>query len=107
VFTYELAHRLWGSGVTANALHPGHVATNLGKNNAGFLKPLVNWIHLGGISPEEGARPILYLGCSPKVSGITGRYFVKEKMAVSHAHYDRESARLLWEVSATMAGIAH
>ncbi len=105
IFTYELANRLWGTGVTANALHPGYVSSNLGKNNAGFLKPLINWIHLGGSSPEEAARSILYLACSPKVNGITGRYFVKEKLSISQVRVNHETARRLWEVSASMAGI--
>ena len=81
--------------------------SGIGKEAAFALAGMNATVVLVGLNREEGARPILYLGCSPKVSGITGRYFVKEKMAVSQAPYDRESARLLWEVSAAMAGIAH
>ena len=105
MFTVELAHRIWGSGVTANALHPGHVASNLGQNNAGILKPLIKWLHMGGISPQEAARPVLYLACSPQAKGVTGRYFNKDHMDDPKVDFDRQSTRLLWQISAAMAGI--
>jgi NAD(P)-dependent dehydrogenase (short-subunit alcohol dehydrogenase family) len=105
LFTFELARRLEGTGVTVNALHPGYVESNLGKNNAGFLKPLAKLIHIGGIPPEEGARTIVYLASSPEVEGITGSYFVKQKVVPSLVSYDKQSASQLWEISAALTGV--
>jgi len=105
LFTYELARRLEGTGVTANALHPGFVATSFGANNFGLVgrgvKRVMNLV--AGISPEEGAETSIYLATSPEVEGITGKYFVKKKaVRSSKASYDEEAARRLWEVSAEM-----
>lgn len=108
LFTYELARRLEGTGVTANALHPGFVATSFGANNAGFLgrgvKRVMNLVT--GISPEEGAETSIYLAMSPEVEGVTAQYFVKKKaVQSSEASYDEDAARRLWEVSAEMVGL--
>ncbi|MGH9895053.1 MAG: SDR family oxidoreductase [bacterium] len=103
LFTYELARRLEGTGVTVNALHPGIVATNIGKNNGWgwrLLKPLFDPLfHMKYISPEEGARTVIYLATSPEVEGTTGRYFVEEKPIVSsQASRDEAAADRLWQV---------
>ncbi|MFQ5343193.1 MAG: SDR family oxidoreductase [Anaerolineae bacterium] len=108
LFTYELARRLEGTGVTANALHPGFVATSFGANNFGFIgrgvKRVMNLV--AGISPEKGAETNIYLATSPEVEGVTAQYFVKKKaVRSSEASYDEEAARRLWEVSAEMAGL--
>jgi NAD(P)-dependent dehydrogenase (short-subunit alcohol dehydrogenase family) len=106
LFTYELARRLEGKGVTANALHPGFVASNFAKNNLGILKPLMSLIQLGAISPEEGAQTSIYLASSPEVAGVTGKYFVKKKAVTSStASYDEETARRLWDISARLTGL--
>jgi len=108
LFTYELSRRLAGTGVTANALHPGIVRTNIGKN--------ANWIVgvfwdlytrlSGGITPAEGARTSIYLAASPDVEQVTGKYFVREKPVPSDpATYDKAAARRLWEISAQMTGL--
>jgi NAD(P)-dependent dehydrogenase (short-subunit alcohol dehydrogenase family) len=100
-FTYELARRLNNQKVTVNAMNPGLVATNVGESAGGFsakMKGLVDKI--GGITPTEGARTIIYLATSPAVNGVTGRYFVKEKsIPSSKISYDLEFCRKLWDVS--------
>ena len=107
LFTYELARRMEGKGVTANALHPGFVASNFAKNNLGFLKPLISLVQLGAISPEEGAQTSFYLATSPEVEGVSGKYFVKQKAVPSSpASYDEDSARRLWEISEQMTGLS-
>ncbi len=107
LFTYELARRLEGTGVTVNALHPGFVATNFGANNYGIVGRIMKRIvNLRGISPEEGADTSIYLATSPEVEGITGKYFVKRRAVPSSpASYDEDAARRLWEVSAEMTGL--
>jgi NAD(P)-dependent dehydrogenase (short-subunit alcohol dehydrogenase family) len=106
LFTYELARRLNGTGITANALSPGLVASNFGKNNRGYfrlLRPMLYWF---AINKEQGAQTSIYLACSPEVEGVTGKYFEKrtEKHS-SNASYDRDAAARLWQVSADMTGM--
>jgi len=103
-FTYELARRLSNQKVTVNAMNPGLVATNVGNAAGGFtarIKDIVDKI--GGITPEEGARTIIYLASSPQVAGVSGRYFVKEKsVPSSKTSYDLEFCRMLWEISQSL-----
>lgn len=105
VFTYELARRLTGSGVTANAVHPGFVATGFGRNNRGFLAlgiRLAQWVAL---RPEQGAETLIYLATAPEICAVTGQYFVKKRpVQSSHASYDQDTARRLWQLSAELAG---
>src|SRR2546425_8338226 len=78
LFTYELARRLQGTGVTANCLHPGFVATHFGQRDLWpIARTAAKLVLFFGISPEEGAKTSIYLASSPDVEGITGKYFVK------------------------------
>ena len=106
LFTYELARRLANSGVTANTLSPGLVASNFGKDNRGLFRICRPLIFSVAISEEQGAQTSIYLACSPEVEGVTGKYFVKRKeKRSSDVSYDRDSAARLWRVSAEMTGI--
>jgi len=100
LFTYELSRRLEGSGVTANALHPGFVASGFAKNNGFLFRLAMPLAQLGALSPEEGARTSIYLASSPEVEGVSGKYFTKEQTVQSDpASYDEQTARQLWDVS--------
>jgi NAD(P)-dependent dehydrogenase (short-subunit alcohol dehydrogenase family) len=106
LFTYELARRLAGTGIVANALHPGFVATNFGRNNRSVTAAFFRILQLAAISPEEGAQTIIYLASSPVVDGVTGEYFVKQKaIRSSQVSYDRAAAERLWQVSAELTGL--
>jgi NAD(P)-dependent dehydrogenase (short-subunit alcohol dehydrogenase family) len=107
LFTYELARRLEGTGVSANCLHPGAgVRTNLGSGVSGVfgftmraLTPLMK-------SPEKGAETSVYLASSPEVEGVSGAYFVKKAEArSSDTSYDERLARRLWGVSADLTKV--
>jgi len=104
MFTYELARRLAGTGVTANTLHPGFVASNFATNNGWFYDKIFRQLaKLIAISPEAGARTSVYLASSPDVEGVTGKYFVKQKaISSSPASYDEAAAKRLWQESATL-----
>ena len=105
LFTYELARRLEGTGVTVNALHPGLVATRFGANNGWLSRALRQLANLFSISAEEGARTVVYLASSPDVEGVTGKYFVRERAAKSiPASHDGEAAARLWRVSEELTG---
>jgi NAD(P)-dependent dehydrogenase (short-subunit alcohol dehydrogenase family) len=110
LFTYELARRLEGAGITSNAVHPGLVATNIGMDNKWYwrmLKPAVNMVFKDRFVPaDEGARTVVYLAASPDVEGVTGSYFVDEAAAQSSAaSRDMEAARWLWRESEELTGL--
>ena len=103
LFTYELARRLAGTGVTANCLHPGVIASGFGKTYGGALSVVLKLMKPFLGSPEEGARTSVYLASSPDVAGVTGKYFDKCKAVRSNAvSYDEASWVRLWEVSEGM-----
>ena len=106
LFTYELARRLAGTGVTVNCVHPGAVATNLASNNGALAK--VAWKVIGAFmkSPETGASTQIYLASAPEVEGVTGKYFIDSKEARSSAEsHNAQMAQRLWDVSAKMTGL--
>ncbi len=111
LFTYELARRLEGSGVTANCLHPGVVRSGFGQNNGGFIsfafKSFYTLLTPLTKSNAQGAETSIYLASSPEVEGVTGKYFADSKETPSSpASHDQEAARRLWEISEQMTGLA-
>ena len=106
LFNRALAKRLEGTGITANCLHPGFVATRFGDESGGVVQRLVAVAKpVGAITPEEGARTIIHLASSPAVEGISGEYFFESKIATpSQAARSDESAERLWEISGKIAG---
>ena len=105
LFTYELARRLKGTGVTANALHPGVVSTNLLSDN-GFWGPILTYLlKLRGISSNQGANTSVYLATSPTVTEETGKYFYNcEPIASSDLSYDCLTSDKLWTLSSNLTG---
>ena len=106
LFTYELARRLEGTGVTVNCLHPGVVRTGFGHDTGGVLSAL---IHIGSpffMSPIKSARSVVYLASDPGLERVTGKHFSKSKeVESSQESYDLESAKRLWEVSEELTGV--
>jgi len=107
LFTCELARRLEGTGVTANCLHPGVVATKLLADAMGVPSALRSTTRLIGSKPEKGAKTSIYLAASPEVEGVSGKYFIKQKaVEPSQASSDENTASRLWRVSAELTGIS-
>jgi NAD(P)-dependent dehydrogenase (short-subunit alcohol dehydrogenase family) len=107
LFTRELARRIAGSGVTANCLHPGFVATRFGDQSGGLLAIGV-WAakRLTAISEEDGAKTLVYLAASENVAQVSGAYFYECKIDMpSPAARDDRAARRLWEMSAEISGV--
>jgi NAD(P)-dependent dehydrogenase (short-subunit alcohol dehydrogenase family) len=106
LFTGELARRLAGTGLTANSLHPGFVASNFTAGNGAmgwFLRRLAS---LAAIDTDAGAKTSIYLASSPEVEGVTGRYFAKEKPAEpTRAALDEAAAARLWDLSEELTGL--
>ena len=107
MFTYELARRLEGTGVTATVLHPGVVRTSFGaEDQAAYLAVMTRVARLFMKTPAQGAGTPVYLASSPQVEGITGRYFVNRKPKTSSkASYDTAAAARLWQASIDLAGL--
>ncbi|HEY4383488.1 MAG TPA: SDR family oxidoreductase [Ktedonobacteraceae bacterium] len=103
-FTYELADRLKGTGVTVNALHPGPVNSNFNNGTKGLLHAIGVVLYLiMGIDAEKGAQTTLSVATSPEVEGVSGKYFSQSKQgketSSSQLSYDVAIRRRLWEVS--------
>ena len=108
MFTYELARRLDGTGVTATVLHPGVVGTGFGAEDPSLIfKVLVPLWRPFMKTPAQGAATSIYLASSPEVDGVTGVYFAKGRPAKSNKlSYDRDVVARLWQVSAGLVGLA-
>jgi retinol dehydrogenase-14 len=106
LFTYELARRLEGTGVTVNIMQPGGVKTELAKGQGGFFSFMMWLMRPLFSTPEQGADTMVWLASSPEVEGVNGKYFIKRKEAKSSARsHDKELAARLWKVSAELTGL--
>jgi NAD(P)-dependent dehydrogenase (short-subunit alcohol dehydrogenase family) len=108
LFTYELARRLEGTGVTATVLHPGVVRTGFGREDSGrFMRMMFPLVTPFMKTPEQGAVTPIYLASSPDVAGVTGVYYANRRpKRSSKASHDRDLASRLWEVSAELTGVS-
>ena len=110
LFTYELARRLQGTGVTANCFDPGPTETRFGRTAGGAMEILQRVVGFVGIlhSAEVGARTGVHLASSPAVAGMTGMYFGHKGKPVRSrpVTYDRDVARRLWSASEALCGLA-
>jgi NAD(P)-dependent dehydrogenase (short-subunit alcohol dehydrogenase family) len=107
LFTYELARRLEGSGVTANVLHPGVVRTAFGAEDPGGVQRLlVPLVRAFMKTPEQGAATAVHLASAPDLEHVSGRYFANSAPKRSTARsYDEAVAARLWDVSCELTGI--
>ena len=106
LFTYELARRLEGTAVTANALHPGLVRTSFGAEDPGAVQRLfVPFVRPFMKAPARGAATSIQLASAPGLEHVTGRFFAGGKPTrSSERSYDRAAAARLWQVSTELAG---
>ncbi len=106
LFTFELARRLEGTGVTANCLHPGVVNTRIMRDLPIIVRPIVKFAGLFMLNSEKGAATSLHLATAPELESVTGKYFDKcaESKCSSKAK-DQEVAAKLWELSEQYTGI--
>jgi NAD(P)-dependent dehydrogenase (short-subunit alcohol dehydrogenase family) len=107
LFTRELARRLQGSGVTANCLHPGFVASRFGDNNGGLFRTAIGIAkRFAAMTVEAGAETPVYCATSPELDGVSGLYFGKcRPEQPAPAAQDDETALRLWLESARLAGL--
>jgi retinol dehydrogenase 12 len=106
LFTYQLARRLAGTGVTANCLSPGFVRTELGREATGAFRVFLRLARPFQSSPEAGAQTSVYLATSPAVAEVSGRYFERCAPAESSAlSRDPAAAKRLWQLSTRLSGL--
>lgn len=106
MFTYELAGRLRGTGVTANCMHPGGVATNFGKNNKGPMALFFRAAKPFMRTPEQGADTLIWLSSSPDVEDVTGGYFSdRKRIEPKDIAHDPAARRKLWDMSEELTGL--
>lgn len=105
LFTFELARRTDGTGVTANALHPGTLATQIWNRNRDILSLSLRLFKPFMGAPRKGGEAVARLVANPELNGVTGRYFdrLKEGRAATLAQ-NRELAARLWRASAELTG---
>ena len=107
MFTYELARRLDGSGVTATVMHPGTVATGIWNRNKNVLNALLRLFKPFYMSPKKSAEAVVRLAVASDVEGGSGTYFDRMNEAQSSdASHDTEDAARLWQISKQMTGLA-
>ncbi len=107
LFTAELARRLAGSGVTANCLHPGAVATNIWSHAPSYARPFLAVAKMFMSSAAQGADTIVYLAASPEMEGQTGGYYERNrKIPPSQLAQDEDTAARLWEHSAALTSLS-
>ena len=108
MFTYELARRLKGSGVTVNVLMPGFTATNLGKSSGSLSSYIMfKMVRPMQQSAKKGAETSVYLASSDEVKGLTGKCFARKKETKTcPVSYDEELQKRLWSKTESMLGLA-
>jgi NAD(P)-dependent dehydrogenase (short-subunit alcohol dehydrogenase family) len=106
-YTYELARRLEGTGVTANVVEPGFVATNLARNSGSLLYSLgFSVMRPFQVSAKKGAETSVYLASAHEVEGVTGKCFSKlRETTTARISYDRQTQRLLWDATVRLLGL--
>jgi NAD(P)-dependent dehydrogenase (short-subunit alcohol dehydrogenase family) len=107
MFTNELAHRLEGTGVTANSVHPGVVRTNFGAEDQAWFFTVISRVARPLLkTPAKGAQTSIYLASSPEVDGVSGRFFVNRMPKTPNkVAYDTKMTARLWDVSADLVGM--
>jgi len=107
LFTVELARRLAGSGVTVNAMHPGLVRTHLAQDNGWLARLLQPLVLAFARSPRRGADTIVYQAVSPKVEGVSGKFFVdRRQVRPARAAADPQIAGRLWDLSVKLVALS-
>jgi NAD(P)-dependent dehydrogenase (short-subunit alcohol dehydrogenase family) len=105
LWTYELARRLEGTGVTVNLADPGGASTEMTRSEAmPWIFRTINRLGAKIMTTEKAARSSIYLASSPEAEGVNGQYFDNNNKQVksSRTSYDEETQKRIWEASAEL-----
>jgi NAD(P)-dependent dehydrogenase (short-subunit alcohol dehydrogenase family) len=103
LWSAELARRIEGTGVTANCLHPGVIASNFSESGPTWMRVGMKLVTPFLLTPEKGAETSLYLATSPEVEKVSGKYFDKKKAIAADPRADDAAlCRRFWEISASL-----
>ncbi len=106
MFTFLLAEKLKGTGVSANCLHPGYIRTDIGLNHF-LLKPLNPIVKRKAKPLEEGAETSVYLASSPEVENVTGKYYhIMKEREPNELAFDKKKQKELWDLSMSLTGLS-
>ena len=106
VFVNELTRRLAGTGVTANAITPGIVATNIASDNAAIYRLMLRLLNLFSVPVEKGVKPIIHLCAAPEMRTVSGAYYTKFTRRELPADVTSpEIGRQLWQQSVETTGL--
>jgi NAD(P)-dependent dehydrogenase (short-subunit alcohol dehydrogenase family) len=109
MFTYDLAERLKGSGVTVNCVRVTNVAIPDERLShlPGWLKKIYHLKRRMAITPEHQAQTYVYLAADPAVQNVSGGYWDENNRQVqsNQKSYNRETWKKLWAESERLAGI--
>ena len=107
LFSFELSHRLQGSGLTSNAIHPGSVFTNITHSAPAAMREQVKEYTPRLKTPAQGAATQVYAATSPDLTDVSGAFFDNcNPVVIDHPHFleDKALAEELWKVGEKMAG---
>ena len=100
MFTYELARRLQGTGVTVNAVGPGTVSTNFGVSNKGIFGALTKFATRSAKTPADAAKTAIRLASAPEMQNETGKFYYNEReIRSSKLSHNVATQKRLWDVS--------
>lgn len=100
LFTFELARRLKGTGITVNALHPGTIDSGIWPKQTFFLRIFTRICRLFMRTLYEGMQTTLHVALSTQLDGVTGQYFRNCRLGTtSKKARNVEFQRILWEES--------
>jgi len=106
LFTYELARHLEGKGITVNAITPGPVATNFGKNGKHLMNRIFPLFFRFARSAAEGAQTAIYLASAPEIEGVSGKVFYSRKeLRSSRKSYNVLLQKKVWQISEELTGL--
>jgi len=105
LFTFELARRHGGDGMTTNAVHPGVLSTRIWNQNADPVSLIVRLFKPVMRRPKRGGEAVLRLASDPDLRGVSGKYFkVFDESEPAEMANDRALASELWDLSAELTG---
>lgn len=106
LFTFELARRLKGTGITVNALHPGSIDTGIFRNYSFPLNIVARILQIFLKTLSEGIQTTLYVSLSKSLENVSGEYFRNCRPAKAHKDaYNEEWQKIMWEESKRIVGV--